>query len=86
MENSAIPGLCEDIIHKLTELKNGDFSMEDTVRLYEVLESISEELNTLVVSNRRALPLPNTTVGGVATPTVIKEAPKQKHYINIWKF
>ena len=86
MENSAIPELCEDIIHKLTELRNGDFSMEDTVRLYEVLESIREELNTLVVSNRRALPLSNTIVGGVATPTVIKEAPKQKSYINIWKF
>lgn len=83
MEYSVIPGLCEHLIHKLTDLSEGDFGMEDTVLVYQALQSINETLNLLVVSDRRPLPPTTPRLGGCATPTIIKA--QAAPYINIWK-
>lgn len=86
MEYSAIPALCEHLIHRLTELSEGDYGMEDTVILYEALNSIRTTLNNTAVRDRRPQQKPVAQrLGGCAIPTILKNEDKP-HYINIWKF
>jgi hypothetical protein len=63
---------------QLKELATGDYSIDDTVRVYDALTQIEAVLNSLVVVNK-APTVQGLEVFETATPTIIKgERPKQR--------
>lgn len=65
---------------QLKELATGDYSIDDTVRVYDALTQIEAVLNSLVVVNK-APTVQGLEVFETATPTIIKgERPMQSSY------
>ena len=85
MSYSVIPGLCESLKRRLTKLSEGEYGIEETVRLFEVLNRFEEELNMADIRDRRTRrSTDHQRLDGVATPTVIRE--ERQTYVDTWNF
>jgi phenylalanine-4-hydroxylase len=84
MSYTVIPSLAGSIIKQVEDIGNGEYSIDETVRVYEVLKQIEELLELTVLRDRGVVEDRVECCKGVASPTVIK-GDKPKTYINIWK-
>ena len=87
MSYSVIPTLCESLKRRLDKLSQGDYGVEETVRVFEVLHRFEEELNNTVFLDRRTRRATDyERLGGVSTPTIIREEPSKSALIDTWDF
>lgn len=74
MSYSIIPELANEAIETLTRLGNGNYSVEHTIELYQVLKLVVAKLDMVdcIVKDRSAKKSNTVVVTGVSNPIIIK--------------